>query len=503
MKQLGVLDTAFVNLETGPTPQHVGGFGIYDPSTAPEGFVRFKQVLANFDRRLSKLPIFRQRLLQVPGGLDRPYWVADENFDIEFHLRHMALPEPGDWRQLMIQVSRLHSRPLDMSRPLWECYIVEGLDNIGGLPKGSFAVYTKMHHALIDGAGSSAFMSALHDLVPDPEPESRQEDEQANVIETPPSSMELIGKALVNRSKNSLGMTRGFFNIVRDVGKMAMDIRNDKIPMPDIRPPETRLNKPVGHHRVTEGVAIPLDDFMAIRAEAGVKMNDVALTVIGGALRKYLLHYDDLPEESLAGSVPINMRKRRAENDEANQVGSVFSKFHTNIEDPVERMRAIKESMDEAKVFTENSPLADGIKLPGVFAPMIAKPIARVYSEKNLSRYLPMSISTVVSNVPGPNFPLYCAGAKMVRYHGLGLLTPGTGLFHLVFSYSGMVTITILADRDILPDPAFYRQCVEDSFAEVQQAVMGDKPKAKAKKQAVAAGKKARSKQSTTENMDA
>ena len=175
MKQLGVLDTAFVNLETGPTPQHIGGLSIYDPSTAPDGFVRFKQVLASFDQRLSRLPIFRQRLVEVPGGLDRPYWIEDERFNIEYHLRHVALPAPGDWRQLMIQVARLHSRPLDMSRPLWECYVIEGLDNITELPKGLFAVYTKMHHALIDGAGSEAFMSALHDLVPNPEPRAEEE----------------------------------------------------------------------------------------------------------------------------------------------------------------------------------------------------------------------------------------------------------------------------------------------------------------------------------------
>ncbi|MCB1679031.1 MAG: wax ester/triacylglycerol synthase family O-acyltransferase [Halioglobus sp.] len=488
MKQLGVLDTAFVNLETGPTPQHIGGLSIYDPSTAPDGFVRFKQVLASFDQRLSRLPIFRQRLVEVPGGLDRPYWIEDERFNIEYHLRHVALPAPGDWRQLMIQVARLHSRPLDMSRPLWECYVIEGLDNISELPKGLFAVYTKMHHALIDGAGSEAFMSALHDLVPNPEPRA-EEERQPVAIEKPPGPMALVGRALVNRTVNTASMARGFFNVTRDVAKMAIDISRDKIPMPDIRPPQTRLNKPVGPYRVVEGVAIPLKDFMDIRTRAEVKMNDVVLTVIGGALRKYLLAYDDLPEESLTGSVPINMRKRRAENDEANQVGSVFSKLHTNIADPLERMRAIKASMDDAKVFTENSPLADGIKLPGVFSPMIARPLARAYSEKYLCRFLPMSISTVISNVPGPNFPLYCAGAQLVRFYGLGLLTPGTGLFHLVFSYNGMVTITILADRGIVPDPAFYRQCLEESFREVQQAVLGEQPKRAGRKKSAAAGR--------------
>jgi len=140
MKQLGILDTAFVNMEHPTVPQHIGAFGIYDPSTAPGGFVRFKDVIARFEKKLNKLPLFRTRLVQVPGGHDRPYWVKDANFDVEFHLRHIALPQPGDWRQLCIMISRIHARPLDMSRPLWEAYIIEGLDNIEGLPKGCFAI---------------------------------------------------------------------------------------------------------------------------------------------------------------------------------------------------------------------------------------------------------------------------------------------------------------------------------------------------------------------------
>ena len=159
MKQLGTLDSAFINLESSSTPQHIGGLGIYDPSTSEAGFVRFKDVLASFEQRLNRLPMFRTRLVQVPGDIDRPYWVEDKNFDVEFHIRHISLPKPGDWRQLWIQAARLHSRSLDMSRPLWEAYIIEGLDNIPGLPEGAFAMYTKMHHSLVDGAGGAYIMT--------------------------------------------------------------------------------------------------------------------------------------------------------------------------------------------------------------------------------------------------------------------------------------------------------------------------------------------------------
>src|SRR5204863_7206064 len=143
--------------------------------TAPGGAVTFKGILDHYRRRLHVTRTFRQKLVEVPLGLDHPYWIEDGDFDLEFHVRHIALPEPGDWRQLCIQVARLHSRPLDMSRPLWEAYIIEGLDNIPNLPKGCFAVYTKMHHSLVDGAGGSSFMAALHDLVPNPDSSRERE----------------------------------------------------------------------------------------------------------------------------------------------------------------------------------------------------------------------------------------------------------------------------------------------------------------------------------------
>ncbi len=479
MKQLGILDTAFINLEQSNTPQHIGGLGIYDPSTAPGGFVRFKQVIASFEQRLNKLPLFRTRLVEVPGSLDRPYWVQDENFDVEFHLRHIALPQPGDWRQLCIQIARLHSRPLDMSRPLWEAYIIEGLDNIGDLPKGSFAVYTKMHHALVDGAGGQSFMAALHDLEPDPAP-TEPVDVTPFVADILPTGLTLLGRAMVNQTKNTLGLAKGFVGLARDFAKLGVGIARDEIPKPDIQSPKTRFNEPVSKYRAFEAASFELADFKQVKNAFGVKINDVALAVVAGAMRRYLDSIGELPEQPLAASIPMNMRTRRGETDENNQVGSVFSDLHTNIEDPVARLMAINQSAKEAKEFGEKSPLVDAIKLAGAFTPWLAKGTARFYSERQLSRHLPLNINTVVTNVPGPNFDLFCAGARLVRYHGLGVLTPGCGLFHAVFSFSDALTISVLADRQQLTDPQAYRECLEASFAELQQAAAKVEAKAKA-----------------------
>lgn len=482
MKQLGVLDTAFVNLEHPNTPQHVGGMGIYDPSTAPGGFVRFKGVIANFERRLKKHSIFRSRLVTVPGNLDRPYWVQDANFDVEFHIRHLALPQPGDWRQLCILIARLHARPLDMSRPLWEAYIIEGLDNIPGVPKGGFAIYTKMHHSLVDGAGGSSIMSVIHDLEPDPE--AVTEEPEPVMVDIAPSSLYLGTATAVNQVKNSVKILGGAANTLADLGKLAWGVARKRIPMPSITSPRTRFNTPVGPYRVFEAAEFALDDVKLIKNHAGVKINDVVLSVVGGAMRSYLNHHNELPEDSLAVSIPLNMRTRRGVSDENNQVGSVFVEVHTELDDPLARLKAIYQSSQDAKAFGENSPLVDVLRLAGVMPPAMTRPLVNAYVNNELTQHLPLGISSVVSNVAGPPFPLYSAGAQMVRYYGLGLLTPGVGLFHLVFSSCGVVTMSILGDRDSMPDPAFYRECVEKAFADLLAAVKADiaKQEAEAKK---------------------
>ncbi|MEP4146432.1 MAG: wax ester/triacylglycerol synthase family O-acyltransferase [Halioglobus sp.] len=484
MKQLGILDSAFINLEQTNTPQHVGGLGIYDPSSAPGGFVRFKDVISGFERRLSKQPLFRTRLVEVPGGLDRPYWVKDANFDVEFHLRHIALPEPGDWRQLCIQVARLHARPLDMSRPLWEAYIIEGLDKIPGLPKGCFAIYTKMHHALVDGAGGSSFMALIHDLMPNPSP-TDEEEEEPRLVDVEPSVTELLSKASINSVKNTASLLRGTVKNSIQLGKYALDVARDEIPAPDISAPKTILNQAVGPHRVFDAAEFPLEGFKDIKNAAGVTINDVALSIVGGALQRYLAKKGEAPNEgSLAAGIPLNMRTRRGVTDDNNQVGSVYASLHTDVTDPLERLMAITQSTAEAKESGEKSPLVDVLQIAGAFSPAVAKAAAGIWSRNQLSSLLPVNISTVVTNVMGPDFALYCSGAKLVDYYGLGVLTPGMGLFHAVFSYAGKVTLSVLGDRNIMPDPELYHACLVESYEELYAAATQSAGKSKAKSKA-------------------
>ena len=470
MKQLGILDSAFINLEHKNVPQHIGSFGIYDQSTAPGGHVRFKSVIKHFERQIKKIPLFRTRLIQAPGRFARPYWIVDDNFDMEFHLRHIALPHPGDWRQLCILIARLHSRPIDMSRPLWESYVIEGLDNIEGLPKDCFVIYTKIHHSIVDGGGADNFMAAIHDLEPISH-DDENEPEETYEGEIRPSRFELMGTSAKSYLSNAWGLTKGGYELTQEVAKSAVKLAKGELKAPPTDAPNTRFNQPVGSYRVIEAATLPFEDFRYIKNQTHTKINDVALAIVSGAMRKYLDAHNEHPDTSLVASVPMNMRTRKGDTGDANQVGSIFTSLNSTIDDPLERLLAIHRSANEAKEFAENAPLKDALKLAGAMSPRITKRLINTYVDNKLTKHLPMKINTVVSNVPGPDFPLYCSGARLIRYHGLGVLTPGVGIFHLIFTYCGQVTITMMADRSMMPDPGFYRECLDNSYAELKAAV--------------------------------
>jgi WS/DGAT/MGAT family acyltransferase len=474
VRQLGTLDSAFINLEQANTPQHIGGFGIYDPSTAKGGSVRFKDVISNYEARLKRMPIFRTRLVEVPLGLDKPYWVIDEHFDVEFHLRHISLPAPGDWRQLCILIARLHARPLDMKRPLWECYIIEGLDAIEGLPEGAFAVYTKMHHAMVDGSGSDSFMSALHDLEPVPKKKKQdlsvvEAEADNDFLEQIPGSMTLLRKAAVNNLKSIYTLPAGALKTTGSLAKTIFGMATNKLPASAGRTPKTRFNNPVGPHRVFEACLFKLADFKHLSKTTETSINDVAIAVVAGAIRKYLEHHHELPEETLACMMPIDV-SASSDSNENNRIGAMVCQIHTDIENALERLYAISNSTSEAKQFV-GTPLSEMARIPGILNPWLSKAAARLYADKKLTQRMPMGNCGAVTNVVGPRIPLYTAGAKLVNYFCTGLLTPGVGMFQSVFSMNENISFSVLADRDIMPDPEFYKKCLEGSLKELQTEV--------------------------------
>jgi diacylglycerol O-acyltransferase len=466
MQQLTGMDASFLYLETPNAPMHISGLSIYDQSTAPGGKVRFKEIIDNYTDRVRPMPPMTRKLVEVPLNLDHPYWVSDGHFDPEFHIRHLALPAPGDWRQLCILVSRLHARPLDRNHPLWEAYIIEGLDNVEGCPKGSFAIFSKTHHAAIDGTSGMEMVAAMHDLSPD-----YKGTRPAGVIQTDsmPSKGELILRAQLNSIKKPFNFISVARNTVPGMAKAYNRQRKGEL-QKSHEIPRTRFNGKVSPHRVFNAATFDLQEVKDIKNSLpGVTVNDVALALCGGALRKYLVHHDELPEQSLAAMAPVNVR---SDDDKTggNLVSALTVQIRTDIEDPIERLQAVHEGTKGAKELNN----AIGAKAMTDYTQFIPSTLtalaARLASDWGLMNRMKPQFNCVITNVPGPPFPLYSTGAKMISTYGTGPVTDGLGLFHAIGSYCGQFVISATSCREMMPDPDFYRQCLQESFEELRAA---------------------------------
>ncbi len=478
MQQISGLDATFLFMETQNAPMHIGSVGIFDPSTAPGGVVRFKRIIQTVKERAHLAPYLRQRLVEVPFNADFPYWIKDESFDPEFHIRHIALPKPGDWRQLCIQVARLHARKLDRSRPLWELYIIEGLDNVKGIPPGCFAMVTKLHHAAIDGVSSQAIAATLCDA----SPEIREVDgaDQWHA-DTPPTPFELTSMAIQNNATRPWRYLE-FLQKSIPAWTSAIEASMSGALTPPPSVPRTRFNQVVSPHRVFEAVSFSLEKIKAIKTEVGGTVNDVVLAICAGALRKYLLEKEELPELSLVSMCPVNVRDPNAPTGSGNQVVSMAVPLHTDIADANERLQAICTSTQDAKAYT-NAIGAKAMMEMAEYIPMELSVLgARVAAEQGIANFATPEFNTVITNVPGPSVPFYSNGAKHIRGWGTGPSVDGNGLFHSVGSYCGEVNISVTCCRVMMPDPSRYAELLNESFAELDEPVAKQEKKTTKKK---------------------
>lgn len=479
MEQLSGLDASFLYLETGNMPMHIGGLAIYDQSTAPGGAVTFKDILRFFEKRLHKARAFRQRLAKVPMSLDHPYWIEDPEFDLEFHVRHIALPKPGDWRQLCIQAARLHARPLDTNRPLWEAYVIEGLDNVEGVPAGSFALVTKFHHAAIDGVSGAEISASIHDSSPEDRVDAPDTEWQPSRY---PSDIELLGRSAVTTVKRPFEFASLVARNVPTAWRVGRGLLTEEISLSS-KVPRTRFNGNVSPHRVFDARSFSLDEIRAIKSRVdGATVNDVVVSVCGGALRRYLESKGELPEESLVAMAPISARPDQMRKTAGNMVSTMSLPVRSDIADPLERLRAVHEESDRAKKLA----LTVGTSVAADFAQFLPSTttglMASAYSRYGLAKHLPPLFNTVITNVPGPNFPLYSMGSRMVASFGLGPIAHGLGLFQPVIGYNGQITISAISCREMMPDPSFYCDCLTESFEELKKATRRKAPRKRASK---------------------
>ena len=384
-------------------PMHIGSLAIYDQSTAPGGAVTFKDILRVFETRVHKARAFRRRIVTVPMSLDHPYWIEDPDFDLEFHVRHIALPKPGDWRQLCIQTARLHARPLDTTRPLWEAYVIEGLDNVAGVPEGSFALVTKLHHAAIDGVSGAEMSKAIHDVSPEDMVESADDDWNPERF---PTSMELLGRSAVTTAKKPFEFASLLARNAPTAWRFGRGLLNKELQL-TTKVPRTRFNANVSPHRVFDGRSFSLDEIRAIKGRVdGATVNDVVVSVCGGALRHYLESKGELPEESLVAMAPVSARPEEMREAAGNLVSTMSLPVRSDIADPLDRLRAVRVESEKAKKLTRTVGASLAAEAAHFLPSTTTGLMATAYGRYGLAKRLPPIFNTVITNVPGPNFPL-------------------------------------------------------------------------------------------------
>jgi WS/DGAT/MGAT family acyltransferase len=464
MKPLSGLDAAFLHLETPETPMHVGSLHLYRvPPRLREGY--FDRVKRHVASRLHLVPVFTRRIASLPLDLASPVWVEDREVDLGHHIRRARLPKPGTMAQLENLVARLHALPLDRERPLWEFHVIEGLAS------GEVAWYTKIHHATLDGAAGVKLAEALLDDSPRgrriPAPPPRK-------LEPSPGMGELLGAAVAKSVAEYGKFLRAMPDAARLVaGGLASLSTLNTAPKAGARRglpvgPATRFNVPIGPGRAYATASIPLAGVRAVAKRFDAKVNDVVLALVSGAARSYLLSRNALPDKPLVAAMPVSLR---ADGDSvfSTRATMVLANLATHLADPRERLAAIRDSAGRAKSLTLKARSVIPMDLPALGLPWVLSGIARAYGYAQGVRAFPPLANIVVSNVPGPQAPLYLAGARMLSWWPVSIVEHGLGVNVTVQSYAGSLDFGLVAAKAAAPDVRKLAAALYDAYGEIKK----------------------------------
>jgi diacylglycerol O-acyltransferase len=461
MERLSGLDASFLYLETPEQLLHVCGLIILDPETMPDGysFAEFKREL---ERRVSDVPAFTRRLRKVPLKLDHPIWIKDEHFDIDRHVHRLALPSPGGYEELVDLAGHLAGLPLDRHRPLWEMWVIEGYDD------GRIAVFSKMHHATVDGVSGSNLISHLCSLEADAPPIALG---GAGEHGRNAGDLELLGRAVLNTVTRPLNAVRLLAPSAELLTKTVGRAREGTAMAAPFTAPRTSFNGTITGHRAVAFADMSLDDIKAVKKTTGTTVNDVVLAVAGGALRGYLEDRGELPESSLLATVPVSVRSESKRSDGANKVSALFAKLGTDVEDPAERLEEMAERNKNAKNHHQ-AVSADTLQDWAEFAaPRTFGLAVRAYAGLRLAERHPVVHNLVISNVPGPPLPIYFMGARVLKMIPLGPVFHGAGLNITVMSNDGNVHVGLIACRESMPQVDDLAQRFPAELTKLKKAV--------------------------------
>ena len=474
MEQLSGLDAAFVFLDARNAPMHVGGLHLYQPTARKFDFADFRAHVAACTEGSA---LFRRRLIQVPLRLGRPFWAEDPHFDLDLHLQHSGLPQPGDWGTLRELAARMFSRPLDPERPLWHLTFVSGLDAAGYFPAGSFAVISRVHHAAADGLGTLDMFSALWGH--EPRKMRRKPAAPAVPAEPVPSPLGLLRQSFggaFRRPGKALGWAADVLRGGLGAGREFIAGDHHAPPML-FQAPRSPFNVPISSRRGFDAANLPLDEVRAIRAAVpGATVNDVVLAVCSGGLRRYLQGLGRLPDKDLVAMAPISIRHKFEEG--SNRVSAMLVPLELRTRNPVERLRRIHQHALDSKAYTDAigaATLTDTSR----FVPFsLATAAAGLYSGLHLARYHRPPFNLVITNVPGPRTALYLGTARLLEGYGTAPVLDGLGLILVVTSYMDTLSISATAAHEAVPDVERLVECIRESHHELREAAAPPAPPA-------------------------
>jgi diacylglycerol O-acyltransferase len=462
MDRLSGLDASFLYLETPAQLMHVCGLIVLDPGTIPGGY-SFADMRAGIDRQVKDVPAFTRKLRRVPLGLDHPIWVRDRQYDIERHVHRLALPAPGGYDELVSLASHLAALPLDRSRPLWEMWVIEGYE--GG---DKVVVFSKMHHATVDGVSGSNLISHLCALEPDAAPLAQSTDRRHG---REPGSRELLGRAVLTNLALPVRAARIVAPTVEGVARTVGRARAGTAMAAPLTAPRTSFNGTITGHRTIGVVDVGLQEVRAVKTATGTTVNDVVLALAGGALRSYLDERGELPDSSLLASVPVSVREQSRREGGANKVSTLFAKLGTDVEDPLERLEELAETNRHAKDHHQ-AISADALQDWAEFAaPRTFGLAVRAYAGLRLAEKHPVVHNLVISNVPGPPVPLFFMGAEILGLYPLGPVFHGAGVNITVLSNNGRLHVGVIACRESMPDVEALVRHFPTELAKLTEAV--------------------------------
>jgi diacylglycerol O-acyltransferase len=465
------MDAAFLYAETPNSPMNIGSVVIID------GAIDFQTFKDTVHSRIHQFERLRQRLVYVPFSVDYPYWVDDPDFDIDLHIKHIALPKPGAWKQLRDVASNIFSEHLDQNRPLWSMVFVEGLDTIPQVPPGSIAIISKIHHVAVDGTGGAGLLSLFLDFTP----ETKEIPEPKPYHPKPlPNDLELIINSTLSFAKDPLKLPKLVSGTLKSAVKASFltKMQSRELPTAPFTAPPTPLNGIISARRKWNSAILSLERVQNLKNIMGTTLNDLLLAICSGALRRYLSEKGKLPDKSLVALVPISIRGKESQ-DMKNQISAMLVQIATNIADPVERLEVIHENNNRGKTY-QNAVGAKTLADMAEAIPFgIANQAAKLYSHFKMAEFHKPVFNVTITNVPGPRMPLYINGHKMISVMGSAPIIDGMGLIITILSYDGHITISPVSDANSMPDIDVFTRYIRESANELEAAVLAHQAKKK------------------------